>query len=77
MGNTGLELDSSCRLEILERACVKMKTSGQSDQFIRQAVEQGIRSFDEKVKRSRLEISHPAFQPLYPKAGWRKDLRSK
>ena len=26
---------------------------------------------------SRLEISHPGFQPLYPKAGWRKDLRSK
>ena len=54
-----------------------MKTSGHCEQFIRQAVEQGIRNFDDKVKRSRLETNHPGFQPLYPKAGWRKDLRSK
>ena len=47
------------------------------EQFIRQALEQGIRSFDEKIRRSRLEVSHPGFQPLYPKVGWRKDLRSK
>ena len=72
--NTSLDLDGSCRLE---RACIKMKTSGHCEQFIRQTMEQGIRAFDDKVKRSRLEISHPGFQPLYPKAGWRKDLRSK
>jgi hypothetical protein len=71
--NTSLDLDSTCRMEILERVCVKMKTSGHIEQFIRQAVEQGISSFDEKVKRSRLEISHHGFQPLFPKAGWRKD----
>ena len=75
--NTSLELDSSCRLEVLERACVKMKTSGHNEMFIRQAVEQGIRSFDERVGRSRLEMDHPGYQPLYPKAGWRKDLKSK
>ena len=72
-----MDLDHSCRLEILERACVKMLTSGHTDVFIRQAVEQGIRAFDEKVKRSRLDEDHPGFQPLYPKAGWRKDIRSK
>ena len=37
--NTSMDLDHSCRLEILERACVKMKTSGHTDVFIRQAVE--------------------------------------
>ena len=40
-------------------------------------MEQGIRSFDDKVKRSRLEVDHPGFQPLFPKAGWRKDLKSR
>ena len=75
--NTSMDLDHSCRMEILERACVKMKTSGHTDMFIRQAVEQGIRAFDEKIKRSRLEEDNPGFQPLYPKAGWRKDIRSK
>ena len=73
--NTSLDLESSCRLEILERACVKMKTSGHSEQFIRQAVEQGIRSYEDRVMRSKLETSHPGYQPLYPKAGWRKDIR--
>ena len=57
--NTSLDLDHSCRLEIMERACIKMKTSGHSDVFIRQAVEQGIRAFDDKVKRSRLDEEHP------------------
>ena len=65
-----MNLDHSYRLEIIERACVKIKTSGHTDAFIRQAVEQGIRAFDEKVKRSRLDEDHPGYQPLYPKAGW-------
>ena len=74
---TSLEVEHSCRLEILERACVKMKTSGHVDPFIRQAVEQGIRAFEEKVRRSKLEDDHPGYQPLFPKAGWKKDLKSK
>jgi hypothetical protein len=61
----------------LEKACMKMKTSGHSEEFIRLAVEQGIRSFDAKVKRSRLEVDHPSFQPLFPKAGWKKDIKSR
>ena len=61
----------------MERACVKMKTSGHSEQFIRQAVEQGIRSFEDRVMRSKLETDNPRYQPLYPKAGWRKDIISK
>ena len=56
--NTSPRLNSSRRLEILEKACVKMRTSGHSEEFIRLAVEQGIRSFDEKVKRSRLDSNH-------------------
>ena len=75
--NTSLDLDHSTRLEILERACVKMKTSGHTDTFIRRAVEQGIKAFAERVRRSHLEVDDPGFQPLYPKAGWRKDEKSK
>ena len=75
--NTSLRLDPSRRVEILERACVKMKTSGHSDEVIRCAVEQGIRAFDAKIKRSRLDTKDPGYQPLFPKAGWRKDLKSR
>ena len=75
--NTSLELNIPRRLEILERACTKMKTSGHSETFIRQAVVKGIRAFEEKVERSRLAEDHPSYQPLYPKAGWRRNLRSK
>ena len=67
--NTSLRLDPSRRLEILEGACIKMKTSGHSEVFIKLAVEQGIRSFDAKVKRSRQDEDHPGYQPLFPKAG--------
>jgi hypothetical protein len=75
--NTSLDLDHSCRLEIMERAYIKMKTSGHSDVFIRQAVEQGIRAIDDKVERSRLYEEHQGYQPLYPMAGWRRDIKSK
>ena len=37
----------------------------------------GIRAFEEKVRRSRLEDDHPGYQPLFPKAGWKRDLKSK
>ena len=70
-------MESSRRLELIENACVKMKTSGHKDTFIRLAVEKGIRAYNERVSRSKLEEDHPGFQPLYPKAGWKKDLRSK
>ena len=70
-------MDPSRRLEIVERACTKMKTSGHTDEFIRQAVEQGVRSFDNRVKRSLIDQDNPGYQPLFPKAGWRRNLRAK
>jgi hypothetical protein len=39
MRNTSLEVNHSSRMEILEKACTKMKTSGHRERFIRQAVE--------------------------------------
>ena len=75
--NMSLRIECSRRMEILESACTKMKTSGHTDTFIRQAVEQGVRSFDDKVKRSKLEKTDPGFQPMFPKAGWKRDQRDK
>ena len=40
--NTSQRIDSTRRLEILEKACTKMKTSGHNDEIIRQAVEKGV-----------------------------------
>ena len=34
---------------------------------------QGIKSFEEKVMRSKMDPDHPGFQPLYQKAGWRRN----
>ena len=75
--NTSTEVDHTSRMEILENACTKMRTSGHRESFIRKAVVRGITSFDEKVERSQLEESHPGFQPLNQKAGWRRDERTK
>ena len=54
-----------------------MKTSGHKEPFIRQAVEKGIKAFREKIERSQLEADHPGFQPLYQKAGWKRNEKSK
>ena len=51
--------------------CTKMKT------FIRQAVVKGINAFREKIDRSQLETDNHGIQPLYQKAGWRRNERSK
>ena len=66
--NTSLEVDHSTRLDILERACTKMMTSGHRENFIRQAVVKGIGAFREKLERSQLDTDNPGFQPLYQKA---------
>ena len=54
-----------------------MKTSGHTDDFISQVVEKGINAFNDKIKRSCLEETHPGFQPMFPKAGWRRELRDR
>jgi hypothetical protein len=64
-------------MEIVENTFTKMKTSGHTEEFIRQTVEQGIRTFEDRVTRSCLDRDHPGFQPMFPKAGWRRDQRAK
>ena len=75
--NTSLEVNHSSRMEILEKACTKMMTSGHKESFVRKAVVRGIDAFRDKVERSQLDEGHPGFQPLYQKAGWKKDEKTK
>ena len=42
-----------------------MKTSGHSNTFIRNVAVKGIMAYEQKVKRSLLEKSNPAYMPLY------------
>ena len=69
--------ETQVRLEILERACTKMKTSDHKDDFIRQAVTKGVQALIEKVKKSRLLSSSPGFQPLYQNAGWKRNWKAR
>ena len=75
--NTSQELDNSERLEILERACVKMKSSGHTEKFIRTAVAKGIKKFKGDVRRSELPEDNKGYSPLYKNASWRKDIRAR
>ena len=75
--NTSQEIDNTRKIEILEEACVKMKTSGHHDDFMKEAVAKGIRNFQEKVRRSNLDPSDRQYQPLYQGIGWQKDGRSR
>ena len=75
--NTSLEVDTSRKIEILKEVCIRMKTSGHQDSFIRQAVTKGIRDFQEKVRRSNLHPTHKQNLPLYQGVGWKRNERSK
>jgi hypothetical protein len=75
--NASLELDLSRRLEILEDACVKKKTSGHADKFIREAVSKGIRNFKEKVSRSMLPETNKGYLPLYQGGHWKRIEKAK
>ena len=54
---TSLEVDNKSKMEILEEACTRMKTSYHQDCFIKEAVTKGIRNFKEKIRTSNL---HPS-----------------
>ena len=60
--NTSLELDTSERLAIIEKACVKMKTSGHSERFIRKAVIKEIKKFKFDVSRNHLPQDNRGFK---------------
>ena len=74
--NTSQRLDCARRLEILEKACVKMVTNGHTE-FVRQAVETRSKAYIYRVNRSKLEKTHSGFQPMFPKAGWRREVRDR
>ena len=40
-------------------------------------MEKGIRFFDDRQKRSLLDKDNPGYQPLFSKAGWRRDQRDR
>ena len=71
--NTSLEVDTGRKVEILEEACTRMKTSGHQDSFIREAVTKGIQNF----RRSNLLETDRQYLQLYQYANWRKNMRSK
>ena len=71
--NTSLEVDLSRRLEILEDACVKIKTSGHDDKFVREAVSKGINNFNEKVRRSMLPETDRGYLPLNQGGHWKRN----
>ena len=70
--NTSREVESSRRVEIVERVCTKMATSGHKDKFIKKAVIKGLDSFNEKVRRSELPKEDPGYHPLYHNKGWKR-----
>ena len=63
--NTSRKIPHGRRLEILEDLFTKMKTSGHSDKFMRNVAIKGIISYENKVRRSLLDKSNPAYLPLY------------
>ena len=45
--------------------------------YRRQAMEKGIKAHNDRIRRSNLVESDPGFQPMFPKAGWRRVIRDK
>jgi hypothetical protein len=63
--NTSRKIPHGRRLEILEDLFTKMKTSDHSDKFMRNVAIKGIISYENKVRRSLLDKSNPAYLLLY------------
>jgi hypothetical protein len=63
--NISLDANHTKRMEIIERVCTKMATSGQTDKFILKALRKGLDSFNENVRRSKLPVDNKMYRPLY------------
>ena len=69
MRNISLEVNHSSRMEILEKACTKMKTSGHRERFIRQAAVRGITAFKENIEEKPTGRKPPRIPTTIPE-GW-------
>ena len=65
MLNCSEDLEDSKRVEHINNLSVKMKTSGYNTQFIRKVMLAGIKSYEKKLKNSRLEKTSKNYAPLH------------
>ena len=73
MKNTSRRCPPSRKVEVVERLCTKMKTSGHTDKFIRKVTLRGLTNYAKKLKKSFLKVGEPGYQPLYIDSSWKKN----
>ena len=52
---------SSRKVEMVERLCTKIKTSGHTDKFIRKVILRGLTNYSKKLKKSFLKVGEPGY----------------
>jgi hypothetical protein len=70
--NTSLDASQSKRMEIIERVCTKMATSGHKDKFILKSVTKGLDKFMESVRKSSTDPSIT----IRTGGGWKETSRN-
>ena len=73
--NTSRRVSNTRRLEILEKVCVKMATSGHQPRFMRKAIVKGITRYEEKVRRSELPSSDTKYTRGLVGRDWEEQRR--
>ena len=63
--NCSEDIEDSSRMEHLEHLCTKMKTSGYNTPYIRKLLVNGIKSYERKLLRSKLNKSDNNYTPLH------------
>ena len=63
--NCSEDLEDEDRLKHLEHLCTKMKTSGYNTPYIRKLMVNGIKSYEKKLARSKLDKNDKNFAPLH------------
>ena len=75
--NTSRRLNNAKRMDILEKFCTKLSTSGNTSKFMRRALAKGITSNSKKVDRSKLDKDNKYVLPLYQDSKWRSNQKAK
>ena len=73
--NCSEDLDDAKRVDHLNDLSVKLKTSGYNTEFTRKVMIAGIKTYEKKLKNSKLDVSHKNYAPLHLTRGFNSSQR--
>ena len=73
--NCSEDLEDDKRVDHLNNLSVKLKTSGYNTEFTRKVMVAGIKTYEKKLKNSKLDVSNKNYAPLHLTRGFNSSQR--